>query len=328
MVTTPDPTTVGGAPWRWGGYVRDSTKQTTQALLWTLHRLGGTVTDDSGLAPRKLIAAALDYGYHVDRSHQSGGSLSQLMGELEHGRYKGAIERETNGKRTRRITLLLKENELPPRPALKRTSAQQSVFVQPAPVEPVTESPNAGGTGPQPAPQPEPEPEPEPKPHPGPPPGPRPEDPNVVPELTVVDDEPEEAIEPKIPPLIAIDGDPVAKLFQIQNDLISATMAVAAMAPTVVVEQDQDPEQAERLAKTLEENQRLRRKVNEQTETIVAKTKELEALRKQILIAQNNLRAIQEASNNAGRTERNLARLNGNQRFISARPEPAIAARR
>ena len=43
---------------------------------------------------------------------------------------------------------------------------------------------------------------------------------------------------------------------------------------------------------------------------------------------QNNLRAIQEASNDSAKRERDLARLNGNQKFISARPEPAIAGRR
>ena len=311
---------IGNGPWKWGAVVRPATKQTVAALLWTLHDMGGVIEDSSGRAANKLAKMAAERGTPLAPGW-NGQTLSTLMRELDHGRYGGSVSRMCNGKRTHKITLLLSPEEMPPRP---RSVKQQSVFVQP--VEPVD-----GGTGPKPADEPVAPPEPTPAPHPGPGGEPRPDDPNVeAPELAVVTEPVEEVVEPTIPPLIAVaDDDPIAKLFAAQQALNAATMAVIAMPPVIVeapVEQDDDV--AKRLAATLEENNRLRRKVNEATETLRAKGKELDGYRKQILLLQNNLRAIQEASNNAGKVERDLARLNGNQRFISERPEPAIAGRR
>lgn len=310
-------TQVGNGPWKWGVMTHANTKQSVAALLWTLHDLGGTITDGSGLAAAKLAEMAAKRGMPLDRAQASGAGLSTLMGSLDHGRMAGCIERETNGKRTKKITLLLEADELPPRP-----QPQRSLLVQAVP-DPIEEPVADGGTGPRPEEPDTPEPEPIPA-----PPG-RPEDPN----LTVVTDEPvTEPVEPVLPPLaIVADDDPMSMLLKIQSDLMDATISVAAMGAPVIVEVEQAPVDntiAERLAATLEENNRLRRQVNEARETAVARAKENEGLRKQILVAQNNLRKLQEASVDASKRERDLARLRGNQQFISARPEAAIAARR
>ena len=302
-LTNYEPSTIGKGPWKWGAAVRPATKQIVAALLWTLHDLGGSIEDPSGRSPVKLMETATKRGMAFTPMTSS--SLSQLIQQLDGGRYGGAITRECNAKRTYKITLALGTDEMPPRP---RTVKQQSVFVQ------LVESVD-GGTGPKPVPEPVAPPEPAPAPHPGPGGEPRPDDHNVgTPGLTVVADEPD---------------DPIAKLFAAQDALNAATMAVIAMPPVIIeAPVEQDDEQAKRLAATLEENTRLRRKLNETTETLRAKVKEIDGYKKQIAVLDNNLRAIRDASNNAGKVERDLARLNGNQRFISQRPEPAIAARR
>lgn len=322
-VTNYEPSTIGKGPWKWGTAVRPATKQIVAALLWTLHDLGGSIEDSSGRCPVKLMKTAASRGMAF--TPMPSASLSQLIQQLDGGRYSGAITRECVAKRTYKITLALAPDEMPPRP---RSVKQQSVFVQP--VEDVDEA-TAGGTGPKPSEEPVEPPEspvgPVPPIQPSPT-GPRPDDPNVLPDLTLVEPG-AEAIMPTLPPLVAVADDPIAKLFAIQAALQDATMAVAAMPPVIIeAPVEQDDEMANRLAATLEENNRLRRKLNEATETLRAKGKELDAYKKQILLLQNNLKAIQDASNNAGKVERDLARLNGNQRFISQRPEPAIAARR
>ena len=314
-----------GRPWKWGVLINAATKQSTAALLWTLHDLGGSIEDGSGLAATKLASTAVKRGMAPHPNHMKGQALSTLMGQLERGRMGGCIERVTNGKRTKKITLLLSPDEMPPRPPVQTRPAQvpkqRSLLVQPVADD--------GGTGPRPEPESPAEPAPEPSEPPAP--GPRPDDPNVA--LSIVGDAPaEEVVEPTIPPLVAVSVDPIAKLFAIQADLMSATVAVGEMSARLSVQADRpepvvDETIAERLAATLEENNRLRRQLNEARDTAAARKHENDGLRKQILVAQNNLRALQKASAEGSQRERNLARLNGNQRFISARPEPAIAAR-
>jgi hypothetical protein len=343
-VTDYQPTRVGKGSWKWGGFVHASTRMSVPALLWTLHDMGGVIEDASGKAPTKLAQMALSRGFAVHASHHGGQGLSTLMAQLERGRMAGCIERELNGKRTLKITLLLNPEELPPRPAIRKPQIgdsrpapgavaqpkQRSVFVQPVPDAPDTEGPYAAVPEPEPT-------EPEPVPVPDAPdrPQPRPDDPNVATTLAVVEDPaeaPVEPVEPVIPPLVLLspEDDPIARLFAIQNDLVAATMAIATMAAPVVHEvmESADPKQAERLAQTLEENNRLRAKVNTLTETVRAKTAEADAFKRQVLVLQNNLRAMTDASNEAAKRERDLAKLRGNQRFISERPEPAIAGRR
>lgn len=290
-------------PWHWGNMARAATRQTVPALLWTLHELGGHIEDPSGQCSRRLIEAAKERGYPIAPVHDStlvrnagsGGAMSQVFNELEVGRYAGCIARTINGKRTLRIDLLLDESELPPkpRPVVTRQVAPTAPPRPPAPAAAV--------------------------------------EPNGDAPLRVANAAPvPEPVQPTLPPLTMVDSTAVDLLLQIQQLSVQATLACAAdvgrTATPVLSEHDEAV--AERLASTLEENNRLRTKVNDLAETMRAKAKENEALRKQIMLLQNNLRAIQEASANAPNVERNLARLRGNQQFIAARPEPAIAARR
>lgn len=304
------------ARWQWTQGAKESITTTIPALLWTLHEEGGEVHDSSGQAGRKLAEMAKARGYVIARTHEpdhsTGSALSSLLGQLDHGdRYGGCIEREMNSKRTFTIRLLLDVEQLPPRP--------HPVVIKQAP-----SSPAAGGSGPRPAEDPTPMPPAEPT--------PAPEAPEQ-PETALVLAQPDvEVVHPVLPPLAIVDdADPVAILLQIQDLSMTAVLAVAKSIGErgePVVDADERDHQAKRLADTLEENNRLRRKVNDHAETISAKTKEINALRQALKVAQGNLHAIQQNANEAGQRERNLAKLSGNQRFIAERPEPAIASRR
>jgi hypothetical protein len=271
--------------WQWTEKANRSVKVTIPALLWTLHDLGGEISDSRGRTGRKLAEMAISRGYTISPTHRPGETgLAQLLSELDSGgRYGGCIEREMNSRKTYKIRLLLDAGQLPPRPPVR--------------------NPAAGGTGPRPVEDPQPTPAPEPEPEP-------------------VPDEPE-AVEPTLVPLALADADPVDLLLKINKMSMDAALAIAA---TIGQSRDQD-DVARRLADTLEENNRLRRKVNDQAETISAKVKEINALRQALNLAQSNLAAIQQSANEAGQRERNLARLNSNQRFISAKPEASIARR-
>lgn len=285
-------------PWRWH-MAREGTMTSIPVILWTLHECGGELTDEKGRTSAKIIdeAAKRNWRLHPHHTLKGSGALSQLLNELEHGRYGGCISRDVDGKRTYAIRLNLSEAEMPPRP-------QPVVTKQ---VEPA--KPKIGDTRPVAAPPP-----------PAPPATPRP--------MVAVATEPATAtVEPAIPPVMAITGNLPDVLTQIQNLsfqawLLSVTTTEPAPAPPV------SDEQAERLAATLEENNRLRRKCNDQAETLRSTLKERDGLRQQVMLLQNNLRVVQETSNGASELERKLNRFNGTQAAIAARPEPAIAARR
>ena len=147
------------------------------------------------------------------------------------------------------------------------------------------------------------------------------------PTLAVATDTPTPTtVEPTIPPMLAITGNLADVLTQIQQLSFQAWMlSVTGSETTAPPVSD---EQAVRLAETLEENNRLRRKCNDQSETLRATLKERDGLRQQIMLLQNNLRVVQEASNGSGNLERKLSQFNGTQKAIASRPEPAIAGRR
>jgi hypothetical protein len=283
-------------PWQWGKFVRESTRVTVSVLLWTLHEMGGKIHDPQrGRCGSLLLEEAAKRGYVVDSMHKNGGgTVSQLLADLESGRMGGCIRRHTNGKRTYTIELLLAEAELPPKPhPVIVRKADDTGDSRPAPV--AEEPPPAPTTAPSP--------------------------------IAAVTDEPAQAsVEPTLPPVVAVSGNLGDVLTQIQQLSFQAWMLSATStgepAPPV------SDEQAVRLAETIDENNRLRRKVNDQAETIRATIKERDGLRQQVMLLQNNLRVVQEASNGAGQLERNLNKFNGTQRAIASRPEPAIAARR
>lgn len=330
-----------GKPWRWGPYIREETRITVPALLWTLHDMGGSISDSSGRSGAKLADMAKQRGMPFHPIHQPNrltgkhtGTLSQLLAELDAGRMAGSIAREINGKRTLKITLLLAPEEMPPRPhpvVTKQVTptavpkqvtptavpfgraanrpvvaapdvTQQSVFVQSAP--PI-------------------EPEPQPVPEPAPAPEPEPED-----VAAVVGPVPTWQPTVLAPLPVVHPDDPMEQLLVAQEAITAAQIAMAAMVHPVPETRDEDDQIAVRLATALEEGSRLRRKVADLQETVTAKAKEAEALRKALVQAQSNMRAIREASTQSQGLERKLNQLNGTQRAIASKPEPAIAARR
>jgi hypothetical protein len=294
--------------WAWPRFTNERTKRSIPAVLWALHEMGGEVADpQSGRVPAKIVAKAQELGWPV----HPGTNTSMLFAELENGRYGRCLYRETNGKRTFLVRLLLTDEEMPPKPhAIKTYKVDkvkpESVFASAPPIEP------------------DPEPEPE---QPTPAPKPVPDDPNVT--LAVAPEPEPEVVAPTISPLVGVDAgiDPIDLLFDIQRLSMTAVVALATTAGTPDINPDnsdeRDAERA-RLATTLEENNRLRRKLNEATETLVAKSKEIEALRKALAIAQNNLRAVQDAANAAPNRERALANLRNTQKFMSEKPRAGV----
>jgi len=305
-------------PWKWALYTRSETRQSIPAFLWALKDMGGVAEDkQGGRAMAKVIAHAEEMGTPLHpRSHPSA-----MIRELERGAYAGAIERVKGEKRTYRITLNLTDEQMPPKPAPARVKVESTVVATTSNDDEWIEQQltKAGGTGPRPV-----EPEPEPKPHPGPSGEPRPDDPNVKPELSVVPVEPPVAsIEPVLPPLAVVSStDPLNALLEIQSLAMQAVLGLAQQIGQGVDPQEAADRDAEknRLATTLEENQRLRRKVNDLTETAMAKAKEIEAMRKALMVAQSNLSAIQKASADAPNRERQLNNLRATEKFMQAKP--------
>ena len=317
-------------PWRWAPYTRAETRQSIPAFLWALKDMGGVAEDKTGgRAPAKVFDHAEKIGMPLHpRTHPSA-----MLRELEDGAYAGAIERTKGTKRTYRVVLKLAPEQMPPKPT-PRVKVESTVVatkddddswikqqLAKAPKAGDTVNiPNAdGGSGPKPA-----DPTPEPKPHPGPKPGPRPDDPNVTPTLAVVPVQAAvEPVEPTLPPLAVVaSSDPINTLLEIQGLAMQAVLGLTQQigaGPDPDASAERDAERT-KLAATLEENQRLRRKVNELAETVNAKSKENEAVRKALMVAQSNLRAIQQANADAPQRERQLANLRATEKFMQERP--------
>lgn len=281
--------------WQWPAGTHEKSMQTVPAILWTLHELGGEIHDKrTGFALSKLVSEAERMGWPV----HPGTNMSQMLANLEDGRYGRIIERETNGRKTYTIRLLLSEAELPPRPNKVKSYPVESVpkkSVFAAKVKSATETVE--------------------------------EEVDRLKAMLEADTAPEsetpELVVPSIPPLMVVSDDPMDLLLQIQQLSMTAVMALATSIGTPVPSPDnsaeRDAERA-RLATTLEENNRLRRKLNEATETLVSKTKQCEALQKALALANNNLATIQNAANQAPDRERKLANLRGVERLMQQPP--------
>lgn len=307
--------------WVWGPASKEAGRIMIPIMLWTLHDLGGSITDrPSGRCGAKLIQEALKRNYSVSpqfRSANGSGSVSAMLGELEDGRYAGCIAREKGNKRTYKITLLLTEDEMPPRPfpvKVTKMADRPTLTPVPRPVQPVADDGGMGNGGPDPdyvPPTVVPDP---------------PDTPTtpVQPELPEDPDTPdvEDVVLPEIPPLLAIPADDNTFDLLIQLNQLAARALIAAARPAEKIGPSEDAldDAAARLASTVEENQRLRTKLNILQETVTAKGKEAEALRKALMLAQGNLRAIQDNVDQGGTRERALARLKDTQRTMQARP--------
>jgi hypothetical protein len=262
-------------PWVWPEFTTANMKQSVSAILWTLADLGGSIEDKSGRCSSKLVDACEKAGTPLHPLTRPATTFAALDNGLHGPGLAGCIARETIQKRTYKITLLLKPDEMPPRP-------RRIV--------------DDGGTGPRPVPEMEPEPQ---------------------------------AVEPTIPPLVVAGTlDPLDLALDATDTLakLITELVMRRATPATEAQPDSD-EQAIRLAQTIEENNRLRAKVNDQAETIRAKAKETEGLRRALMASEHNLKTLRETVAGSTDRERNLSRLNGNQRFIAQKPEPAILRR-
>jgi len=314
--------------WQWGPAAKESGKIMIPIILWTLHDLGGSITDrPSGRCGAKLIEEAQKRNYAVTPSFRGGtgtGSVSAMLAELESGRYAGCIAREKGKKRTYKITLLLTEDEMPERPfPVKVTKMADRPKLTPVPrpvkpmsvfVQPVADHAGFGNGGPDPdyvPPTVVPD-----------PPARAPEP--IQPELPENPDTPdvEDVVLPQIPPLLVIpENENTFDLLIELNQLAARALIASSRTPAKIGPSPEAlDEAAQRLAATVEENQRLRTKVNILQETVVAKGKEAEALRKALMLAQGNLKAIQDNVNQGEGRERALARLRDTERTMQARP--------
>lgn len=324
--------------WQWGPAAKESGRMTIPALLWTLYEMGGVIEDaQGGRCGTRLLQAAIERGYTVHPLHHPGrstGTVSTLLRELEVGRYAGCISRDVRaGKRTYKIELLLTEAEMPPKPfpvkvtkveptrpklvPVPRPVKPQSVFVQPVPD--IVDEDGLGNGGPDPD-------------HVPPVPPETPEAPVEAPPVTQPElpDAPEtpdveDVVVSTVPPLLTVagDDDAFALLIEASTTITRAMLAINAMPRGVLgggpTDVDID-EAAKRMADTLAENARLRRKLNEVNETVLAKTKECEGLRKALVVANGNLKAIQSNADQAGQRERALGRFRDVERTMQAPP--------
>lgn len=299
-------------PWQWNLQSKGSAKLAVPALLWTLKELGGEITDESGRAGHRLAEEAVKRGYRLPPTYLGrSGPRSQMLASLESGVYAGCIVRESNGKRTFKIILLLSDDEMPPRPATKSQPTVKVITAQQRPIAPVAVfTPRDESTV-------EPEPDIE---------TPEPEAPPAEPyqpELPDDPDTPDVDDVTVIPPLLTVDASDDAFMLMLEASQLIARAMIAtnmrAPSPTGPTDTEID-EAAGRMAATIAENQRLRRQLNEARETANARAKEAEGLRKALLVAQGNLKAFQANAGMADGRKRALARLRDTQKTMAAPP--------
>jgi hypothetical protein len=295
-------------------YVRDHTRQLAYALLWTLFDLDGELRSASGNANRELVAEAHKLGYRIPPYYLSMGSgLSQVIREMDHGRFAGLVSRELGSRKTYAIKLLLTEDQMPPRPA--RLSIQ-AIEANGGPTDPrTTQEPKPPQQAPVTTPSVPPElPEtPEPKVD-----DPQPEPDVEAEQLT------DEATLLSVPSMSVEATEPIDALLMIQHLAMQAALGIASVigqVPAPAPEGDEMDAIKVKLAETLEENQRLRLKCNANAETAHAKAKECDALRKALMVSSSNLKAMQQASGQGPELERKLANLKQVQRFVAEPPK-------
>ena len=280
-------------PWVWPRFTRDYTRNSVAALLWTLHDLGGVIESDAGRAGSMLATAAEERGTPIaPRLH-----LSAIFAELEEGGIYGAciLRDKHRPKRTYKITLLLAEDEMPPKPRHLKAAPERTISVQPVASDP------------------EPQPEPEP--------APVPPEPQPQPEPV------EDVVTPEIPPLVVLSEEPLDLALTAADDIAKVIQALLVQGARPAEPNSDTEEISVRLAQTIEENNRLRRKANDLAETVRAKSAECEGLHKALRVSEANLKTLRETVA-IGTRERDMARLKGNQRFVAEKPEPAIMGRR
>lgn len=361
LATEPDIRARRGT-WDWGPGAHESTRTTVPALLWALKDMGGTIEDrPSGRVGHELLQACRERGYPIHPVHlKTGSNLSALMQALDSGGsstwLNGCIRRETNGKRTYRVDLLLDDDQMPPKPSPVKVSrvedspaevvadarpvvlsrsapaAQRRPQIgdtRPAPVVPATpgpviNDPSAGmGNG-------GPDPDYDENEDDAPAPAPAPE-PDPTPDAFLV--------EPVTPA-----SDPMALVLQIQQLTMQAAMAIAqgyGDTQTVVIEADPtlDAQERDRVAKRLataiEQTQVLQRRLSEKDRTMAevsarleSKVKECNGLRQAVQLAQANVATLQgTVTSLSTKREEELNALKRRQRLVTERPEADIRRR-
>lgn len=261
--------------WTWPSGMREQSREMTRAILWTLHDLGGVITSTEGYAVRDLFQ-------HVAkrtscRPDDTARYLMQRMYGHNNGvKYYGrqVLAKEGGSRTCHRIELLVDEADLPRRPE-----------GMPAPARPVKQKPRVLVR----------------KAKPEPPSVPAASNGQSAPSKADdwVDRQLEAAPLPPAPePVVApapVEGvlDPIDLILAAQRLMTEAILQIASSVPQVAeVDPLVDDSVLRRLNETLEENQRLRRKVAEASLARDAKVREVDTVKRVLVETQANLDAV------------------------------------
>lgn len=279
------------------------TTRTIAVILWTLYLEGGEVESIAGHGISALRAAANRHDISIDGI--PGPTLTTLLQDLGGGKYGNAIYRDDRGAKNKlySLQLLIGEELLPPdpRPPKPEPEPEPEVIEEPEPEEiGVADVPDTKRLSPVPVAR---------------------DETYSLPDVTTMNgnghvEEPV-TFTPRVRPEPPIDA-----LLHIQSLAAGALIALSQMAgyldPSATEARAADDVVAERLAKALEENERLRRKVKEHEETIYAQGKENRGLRQSVLQLQANLDAIR----NGGQVNHEALRaLRDREKLMQEKPK-------
>lgn len=245
--------------WTWPKQTTDKLKNAVAGVLWELYD-NGDIEAPSGTAV-PILRRRLE---ERPRPYRLPPATAYLFRQLEEGgRYGHCIDRQLNGTAVRSIRLRLSEEELPrprPWPAPKREEPAPEPTEQPAPeVEPA---------------------------------------PVAEPEATF-DGRGIAVVGPRLDTAQVPVGadDAIAKLLLVQSLATDVILDLAEMAGRQAAQApSEDGALLHRMSQALEENNRLRRNLAEVTETLRARTKEVDTVRKALRQTQANLDALRTGS--------------------------------
>lgn len=264
--------------WTWPSGMREQSREMARAIVWTLHDLGGVVTSTEGYAVRDLFEQ-IAKRTPCEPDDTTRYLLQRMYGHDDGITYYGRqiLAKAGSARKCHRIELLVNEDELPRRPEGMRVPARpvkqkaRVLAVKKAEPEPPSLSPPVA---------------------------------NGQSTLNKADDQIDRQLEaaplpPTPKPAVAtpapVEGvlDPIDLILAAQRLMTDAILQIASSVPPVA-EMDPlvDDTVLRRLNETLNENQRLRRKVAEASLARDAKVKEVDIVKRALAETQANLDAV------------------------------------
>lgn len=263
-------------PFEWPEHLQLTTKQRVASILWTLQQNGGEVTDEEGLVTSKLNDLARDLKV-IAVPKMAPGAYAPLIGNMC-GERDGSpwatnplIERDTKGKRTYSIRLLVEDDDMP-EPELAWRTTQMPVNV----AEQLGFVPAGSATKSE------------------------PEEVLIDSPVETVDVGPSEVIEdiPDVP------TESTTTEVEVRHDTPAAlrkVMAISKIATDLMIELSEiaqpitDDAVLGRLADAMEENARLRQEIRSLKDNVETKAREVSALRHSLKITGANLERVRAA---------------------------------